>query len=194
MGAKSHLMCDLETLGTVPGCVGLSIGIVEFFPHACTLGKEYYRVINVDSSLEHFLREDPDTVAWWEKQSAEARVIVDQARAGEGVDLPDAMHDLNQWLASINTKSNILFYGNGADFDNPILRCMYDAALVPPYVAGYGGRCYRTLKNLDELLGDAFKFDKVQRQGTYHNALDDAKSQAVHLMENIRRIKETINA
>jgi len=191
--AKSHIMCDLETLGTVPGCVGFSVGLVEFFPETGRLGGEFYTVINVDSSLERFLREDPDTVEWWSKQSAEANVTLTAARACQGADLPDAMHDMNHWFKSINTKSNILLYGNGADFDNPILRCMYDAALVPPFYAGYGGRCYRTLKNLDELFGDMFKFHKVERQGTHHNALDDAKSQAIHLMDNIRRIKENFN-
>lgn len=193
----THVMTDLETLGTVPGCVAFSIGCVEFDPHAGKLGREFYEIVNVDSSLDHYLREDDPNdpkgaTAWWAKQADEAKVALTAARAGEGLDLPVAMAKLNQWFQSLALKSKIRLYGNGADFDNPILRVMYDAAKVQPYPGGYGGRCYRSLKNLDELLGPEFKFHKLERQGTYHNALDDAKSQAMHLMENIARIRRSI--
>jgi exodeoxyribonuclease VIII len=185
-------MADLETLGTVPGCVAFSIGAVEFFPAQRRLGREFYAVVDVDSCLDKFLREEEGTKAWWEKQSDEAKVALHQARSGEGVPLADALEKLNGFLRACGNYRNTRLYGNGADFDNPILRCMYDAAGVDfmgSKAGFFGGRCYRTVKNLDELLGPAFKFNKVERQGTYHNALDDAKSQAVHLMDNVARIR-----
>ena len=194
MAELVHVMFDLETLGTVPGCVGLSIGAVEFRPHTGELGDTFYVVIDVDSSLDHFLTEDPDTVQWWLGQSEEARAVLTEARSGNASSLPDAMNALNAWLAKLGPGSKIRSWGNGADFDNPILRVMYDAANVKPYAGSYGGRCYRTVKNLDELFGEFFKFEKLDRGrdrvGVHHNALDDAKSQAIHLMRNIALIKE----
>lgn len=188
----THVMVDLETLGTVPGCVILSIGAVEFCPEQGTLGKEFYEVISVYDSLECFLSEDEDTKRWWSQQSPEARRVLDLARQPDATKLAVALARFNDYLSGIAPPSKIRLYGNGADFDNPILRVAYSCAKVQPYFAGYGGRCYRSLKNLDELFGPFMRFEKLERQGTYHNALDDAKSQAMHLMQNIARIKTAI--
>lgn len=190
----THIMLDKETLGTVPGCIGLSIGAVEFFPEQNKLGREFYCVINVTSSLEHYLREEKATRDWWDKQSAAARVVLTEAQdPATSLPLPDALTKFNSWQKSMSLSKSIRLYGNGADFDNPILRVMYDAANIKPYAYTYGGRCYRTLKNLDELLGPEFRARKLERAGTHHNALDDAKSQAQHLMDIIADVKRFIN-
>ncbi len=68
---------------------------------------------------------------------------------------------------------------NGADFDQPILICGYRAAGVKQGWTAYNGRCYRTIKNL-------FPEPKLVRQGDHHHALDDAKSQATHLIELVK--------
>lgn len=194
MSDLNHVMVDLETLGTVPGCVGFSIGAVEFLPDRGELGREFYAVVCVESSLEAMLREEQSTKDWWDKQSPEARATLEQARAGGAgtMKLPDAMTSLNKFLLGLGGMRSIRLYGNGADFDNPILRVMWDAAGVPmlgSQAGFFGGRCYRTLKSLDELFGPAFRAPKLERLGTYHNALDDAKSQAMHLMATIAAIK-----
>lgn len=192
----SHVMVDLETLGTVPGCIGFAIGAVEFFPETQTLGREFYKLVDVQDSIDHFLIEDPATVEWWSKRSPEARAELDAARNGDGVPLAVAMVALNDFLLAggAGVKGTRL-YGNGADFDNPILRVMWSAANIQPFGSKggfFGGRCYRTLKTLDELFGPQFTFTKLQRTGTHHNGLDDAKAQAVHLMENLARLKEKL--
>jgi exodeoxyribonuclease VIII len=40
----------------------------------------------------------------------------------------------------------------------------------------WNSRCYRTVKSL-------YPDNKLKRSGTYHNAVDDAESQARHLIE-----------
>ena len=187
-----HIMLDLETLGVVPGCVGFSIGAVEFHPERNELGSEFYVVIDVESCRDHYLREEEGTKTWWAKQSPEARTALEHALSGNALRLVNAMVQFDDWLRGLtNDRRNIRLYGNGADFDNPILACMYDASGVSPFLPAWGGRCYRTLKNLHELLGDAYAAPKLERQGTYHNALDDAKSQATHLMEIVAAIRNT---
>lgn len=196
MNGLTHIMLDLETLGVVPGCVAFSIGAVEFHPELMRLGREFYTIVNVDSCLDRYLREEQDTKDWWARQSDEAKVTLIEARdETSSIPLPEALENLNGWQRSLALPGDIRLYGNGADFDNPILRCMYDAAGVKPYLSGkhsFGGRCYRTLKNLDELLGVQFAAPALVRTGTHHNALDDAKSQAKHLMETIAAIKKRI--
>lgn len=192
MAELKHVMVDLETLGTVPGCVGLSIGAVQMDFDRMELGAEFYTVISIEDSLDRYLREDPDTRAWWNRQPAEARAVLDEAGHPDAPSLPDAMRSFNDYLLGLGGMRSIRLYGNGADFDNPILRVMWDAAGVLPFgsKAGFfGGRCFRTLKTLDELLGPDFAAPKLERQGTYHNALDDAKHQARVLMETIARIR-----
>jgi hypothetical protein len=185
-------MVDLETMGTVPGCAGLSIGAVQFFPTQMKLGAEFYTVVSLSDSLERFLHEDEDTKKWWAGRTPEARQVLHDANSDDAPTLPEAMHKLNDYLLGLGGMRSIRLYGNGADFDNPILRVMWDAADVLPFnsKAGFfGGRCYRTLKSLDELFGETHAAPKMERQGTYHHALDDAKSQALHLMETIARIR-----
>lgn len=188
----NHVMVDLETLGTVPGCVGFSIGACHFYPDLGSIASEFYAVISVEDSLAHFLAEDEETKEWWDKQSPEARAVLDQAREPSARGLVEVLEEFNLWQKDLGPKSSIRIWGNGADFDNPILRVMYDCAKVKPYAGGYGGRCYRTLKNLDELFGFNFRFHKMERQGTHHNALDDAKSQAMHLMREVARIRSNL--
>lgn len=66
-------------------------------------------------------------------------------------------------------------WGNGSDFDNVILRNAY-AAIGSTYPWRYNDNmCYRTIKNLAPDV-------KMARQGVHHNALDDARSQALHLI------------
>lgn len=75
-----------------------------------------------------------------------------------------------------------LVWGNGADFDNPILATAYGALnQVQPWKP-YNGHCYRTLKSL-------VKGPKIERTGTHHNAVDDARSQALHAIQLLRVLK-----
>jgi hypothetical protein len=186
-------MLDLETLGTVPGAVILSVGAVVFDPLSGTLGDEFYTVVSKADAKENFMSVDADTVKWWNDQSEEARAVIRMAEHPDAPTIAEVCQSLNYWMRALNVGSRIRLYGNGADFDNPLLRVMYACAKVEPYAKGYGGRCYRTLKNLDELMGADFAFHKLERTGTHHNALDDAKSQATHLMANLARIRGVLN-
>lgn len=188
-----HFMVDLETLGTTPGCAILSIGVVAFDPAARTMEQAFpdegfYVVVNRASCLDYFLHEDAGTVAWWRKQSEEARKVLDHADSlMTSETLLDALTKMEDYITSHCTAKNAKVYGNGSDFDNAILAvASYAVGRKLPW--SYGGRCYRTLKNLDELFGKRFAAPPVERGGTYHNALDDAKTQARHLMQIIGRV------
>jgi hypothetical protein len=174
----SRVMIDLETLGTRPGCSILSIGAVEFGPAG--VKSSFYVVARRSSCRDAGLVEDPDTIAWWDKQSHEARdLIVESADQLRSVPLGHALNQFDFWLEQVtgcvnaDGRKNLQVYGNGADFDLPILSEAYRrCGMVAPWPA-YAGRCYRTLKNLKPEL-------KMVRSGIHHNALDDAKAQAEH--------------
>jgi hypothetical protein len=164
-------MVDLETLGVVPGCVILSIGAV-FFDES-ELGERFYKVVNTQNCIEAGLHIDPDTVKWWDKQSIEANKVRTDAML-DNVSLNQVLTEFNTFLSQA---TGVKVWGNGADFDNAILAAAYKAAGVKQGWIPYNGRCYRTIKNT------APNVPKIVRTGTYHNALDDAISQALHLRE-----------
>lgn len=169
MKPMKHVMVDLETLGTVPGCAILSVGAVYF--DETGLGKEFYMVAHQGSCTEAGLKVSQDTLDWWAKQGASAKKVLEESTAKECVTITEVLHQFGKFLIP-----GAKVWGNGADFDNPILACAYDAVQLKQAWLAWNGRCYRTLKNIAP-------GPKLERIGTYHNALDDAKSQALHAIE-----------
>lgn len=188
-------MLDLETLGTTPGCVVLSIGIVPFNPFAekvdDVLGDNgFHVVINKQSCIDAMLHVDNSTAQWWAKQSEEARHVLRQASDLEASEpLQDALEMTEDYVNQFVEAKKALIWGNGADFDNPILTvAARQVGVELPWK--WGNRCYRTVKNAAEFMHPGFKAPKLTRHGTYHNALDDAKSQALHMWELLQSLRQ----
>lgn len=170
------VMADLETLGFTPGSAILSIGAVGFDPETGLIDDPgFYTVINVHSCVVAGLTFDQSTLDWWAKQSPEARKVIAEAWNPAAPKLADALRAFNAYLARF---PDVRVWGNGADFDNPILAAAYRATGVEPGWKPWNGRCFRTLKNQPYAKGVS-----VQRIGTYHNALNDAQTQALHAMK-----------
>lgn len=171
-----NVMVDLETLGQAPGCIVLSIGAVAFDDQG--LGSEFYTVINIDHSVELGLLRNQDTLDWWDKQSPEAQKVLSEAKdKKKSVTVHEAIKNFNQYLLPF-THGGVKIWGNGANFDNTILAAMYGAAGLKTPWPFWNDRCYRTLKNLYKDIKP-----EAAREGTYHNALDDAITQARHAVQ-----------
>jgi hypothetical protein len=171
-----EIMVDLETLGNGPGCAIISIGAVRFNPVAGVLADEFYVVVNSNTSQE-MLRKDQSTLDWWANQGFKANAVKTASEADQGVPLRQALEMFRDWVKL--TKNNKV-YGNGSDFDNAILGFTYQALDMPLPWMFWNNRCYRTIKSMHSDI-------KINRdEGTYHNALDDAKNQAKHLIEIVR--------
>lgn len=166
-------MLDLETLGTRPGSIVLTIGAVKF--SKLGVGEKFYRSISEADSRANGLTSDPSTVEWWYMQSEEAR---EAAFAGT-----DSLRDVLLAFTEFCNTDDFLgttMWGNGSDFDNVLLVEAYRAANLCVPWKFTGNRCYRTVKNL-------FPNVKVPSVGTAHNALDDAIYQAQHLIAISKR-------
>lgn len=163
--AKNHIMLDLETLSDKPDALVLSIGAVKFDENG--VRDEYYQVIDwSDQNLKPF-DISFGTVQWWFRQSPEARA--EFAKKG-GVEPLVALQEFAEFVGK-----NAKVWGNGSEFDNIILTHMCRAyGMNPPWLF-WNNRCYRTIKNL-------YKDVKLVRSGQHHNALDDARTQAEHLV------------
>lgn len=173
-----HCSVDLETLGTRPGSVIFSIGAVFFDPFTNEPGPAFYQVIDVASSCVAGLRGDHDTIAWWEKQSGEAKVAYDEAFGGQGEPLPKTLEAFATWLVSQSRlpdgADSVCVWGNGAAFDNALLAEAYRACGLAVPWKFWHDRCFRTLKALGKDLG----VKEPRFGGVPHHALDDACHQA----------------
>ncbi len=167
-------MLDLETLGTAPGSALIAIGAVKF--GGGEIHSEFYRRVSLMDSVSEGLTMDPATVLWWFGQSDEARSEV--ARP-DGSSLLKALEDFTEWTRALVDYAEIEVWGNGASFDNVLLSVAYEKVRLPRPWKYSNDRCYRTVKNI--YTGGAV----LERTGTHHNALDDARSQAKHLMAMI---------
>lgn len=172
---KKQVMLDLETLGKSPGAVIVAIGAVIF--DASGLGFEFYQRIDAVDCQQNGLTLDAETVLWWLQQSDEARKEICQP----GLPLHEVLTNFANWLEE-NAGGDFALWGNGASFDNALLAAAYRAAHMETPWKFWNDRCYRTMKAMRPNI-------KLDRNGTHHNALDDAKSQALHLIQ----ILETTN-
>jgi len=191
------VMVDLETGGTVAGCAIFSIGAVYFDQTTGELGDEKYiivRDLNKEQEkifgLHYSTQGENSTMAWWSRQSAEARAIFGPSGDWAAPDYhPDAV-PLDQAIIQLHDfvlggpRRNVRVWGNGADFDNPIIAVAARAANVKHPFAPFNGRCYRTIKS----IAGAADIKIERAKGIHHNALADAKNQAVHMAKVLNRL------
>ena len=157
------VMVDLETLATDPRALIVSLGAVFF--NADGLGKTFYAVLDKDEQQRMLRTVSDSTLEWWSKQGDAAQAVLSEP--GESV--AKILLDFASWMGI----ENVRLWGNGATFDNVVLATLYeDYDIKRPW--GYtNDRCYRTLRAVSTYPGA-----EPVRQGTYHNALDDAVYQA----------------
>lgn len=178
-------MLDLETLSTRPNAYILSIGAIEFDVKTGKLGRAFYQLIDGDAWSTKF-HIDPATVRWWLNQSPEARSLLSHpSRRG----LPEVLVSFDNYIRECGGE-NCEVWGNGAEFDNAILRNAYLTFDKDAPWAFYSNRCYRTFKNLySPVVPPAATADQAVSWGaqlpdslppnifTMHSALGDSISQ-----------------
>jgi DNA polymerase III epsilon subunit-like protein len=160
-----NVMLDLETLGNRPSSVIVAIGAVKF--GSGLLGDSFYRRIDAESCAAVGMTMDTSAVMFWLKQPEAARLEITKP----GEPLATVLQEFALWI-----EKDAVVWGNGASFDPVVLTHAYRAAGVKVPWRYVNERCYRTVKALFPNVPPDFS-------GTQHNALDDAKSQALHLMQ-----------
>ncbi|ELN4440593.1 3'-5' exoribonuclease [Klebsiella pneumoniae] len=181
-----HVMVDLETMGKKHNAPIVAIGAVVFDPATGSIGESFYKVVCLESSVNWGAVIDPSTVIWWLKQSSEARseIVNDDA-----IPLLDALLQLREFVsdnvAGGSKKAQV--WGNGASFDNSILRSSYDCIAEDYPWEYWNDRDVRTMVE----LGQAISFDPktaIPFEGSRHNALADAIHQARYVSAIWQRI------
>lgn len=183
-----HVMLDLETMGTAPGCAIVSIGAVAFDSKKGKLGDTFYRAVSLESCQEFGLKIEGGAVNWWLAQSEAARqALLDPAR----VTLDVALNDLSAYWAE---QEATYVWAHGASFDPPITEMAYRA--VGPHldrrhlVKGKAQAPWEFWNARDtRTLFDIAGVRPSRAKGTHHNALDDAINQAEDAIAAFRNIR-----
>lgn len=166
-------MLDLETMGNGPNAAIIAIGAVEFDLDTCEIGAVFHCRVQLDSAVKAGGVIDASTVQWWLDQNDEARKPFTTNVGSLSIAL--ALCDFSAWVRRNGVER---VWGNGAAFDNVILRSAYHSIGMSEPWNHWNDRCYRTIKAF-------FPDIKLERIGVHHNALDDALSQAEHLIRMI---------
>ena len=178
-----HLMIDLETMGTNTNAPIVVIGAVFFDPQTGEIGPVFYIVISLTDAMNTGAVPDGGTIEWWLKQSSEARaaILTDQVK------LKDALSRFREFINEYSDEKLVQVWGNGATFDNAILRTSYERLNIPCPWRYYNDRDVRTIVE----LGKTIDFDArtvIPFEGVRHNALDDARHQAKYVTATIQKL------
>ncbi|HIE9875343.1 TPA: 3'-5' exoribonuclease domain-containing protein [Klebsiella quasipneumoniae subsp. quasipneumoniae] len=183
-----HVMVDLETMGKKNNAPIVAIGAVVFDPATGSIGESFYKVVCLESSVNWGAVIDPSTVIWWLKQSSEARsaIVNDDA-----IPLQDALLQFREFVsdnvAGGSKKAQV--WGNGASFDNSILRSSYDCIAEDYPWEYWNDRDVRTMVE----LGHAINYEPqkaIPFEGERHNALADSIHQARYVSAIWQRLIE----
>jgi hypothetical protein len=157
-----HLMLDLETMGNKSGAALISIGAVEFDINTGEIGRQFYKRIDLQSSIDAGLVINGSTVYWWLQQNEKARMEVCKG----GVDIMTVLYELSLFMKSLG---DFEIWGNGLRFDVGLLEDAYVACHY--HEMPWNFRKERDVRTLVAFAPEVK--DNYPIIGVEHNPIDD---------------------
>ena len=170
------IMVDCETLDTAPSAVILSIGVVLFDPKSDVLGDYITIKPDIDEQIKLGRTTSEDTLAWWEKQTTEAK----EEAFGDSDRFP--FHDCMKALHTFCWNKSAV-WSHGAAFDVVLLE---DAFRMANMHAPWHFANVRDTRTLFALTKVSLKNDGYV---TTHKAEEDALRQAVCVQKAYQILK-----
>lgn len=165
-----HVMIDLETLGTNPDTIFLSLAAVQFDPNTGMRGEEF--CMNVDINSQGGRGFEAGTIRWWLEQRPEIMKKMFTS--------PSSLTEVRNAFSEFWHKNKLVYpWGNSARFDLGIL---HNAGFHQ--WLHYNERDYRTMASLVERL------EKDPRKA--HDPLYDCQFQIKNLHNVVKALKITI--
>lgn len=182
----AHLMIDIETLGTAPDTVILTVAAQSFDP----IGTGYYEssyYARVDFESQSNRSIEDGTLAWWANQNSAAK---EEAFAEDSrIALPEVLDELGKliWQSSV-------IWANGPTFDMTILEHAYKShkkALPWQYYKVRDARTVFNLKTNNNFQDDLGQLTPVNGQAVKpasHHALEDCRRQIDMLQKSLKQL------
>lgn len=174
MKEQSHVMIDLETLGTAQDTIVPIIGACIFSPTTGEITDTFYAHLNQKDQQTLGRTTTPATIEWWKQQSDAAK----KELLKPGRPFKDVMEEFADFLPK-----KCVVWGNGATFDISILEnCFRMLGMNIPW-AFWDVRDVRTVVDLAGKLPKEYRVEKgeFKFEGVAHNAADDARHQATYV-------------
>ena len=175
-----HIMLDLETMGTSPDAAIVSIGAMEMDFQNFKTGSTFYRAIRLESSMRGGGVVDGATIMWWLKQNDPTRLALYDG----AVYIGEALSDFEWFLRNSCMRSgydSVFVWGNGAGYDNVVLRRAYERIDKSTPWHYRNDRCFRTL--LAIAAPELQEQWRARALSGAHHALEDATAQANMLLK-----------
>lgn len=164
-------MLDLETLGTDSNSVITTISAVQFNLGTGEIGSEFQVAVDWQEQLDNGAVVNMETIRFWLSQSKEA---ISQMLIDEPLSVESACQKFDEWVHNINITEpqESSLWGNGATFDNVILRNLYQRHnLIFPFPF-WADKDVRTLVQLSGV-----NIREIEFKGIKHYGIDDCKHQ-----------------
>jgi hypothetical protein len=182
----NDIMVDLETMDNVASAAIVSIGAVECNLITGETGDTFYRVVELEGQTDLGMTINSETLYWWLKQSDAAR----EALVVEGrLSLKEMCEAFDRWVHYLDASNKKLrLWGNGASFDNAILRYAFRQLGETFPTEWWNDRDMRTIVGFyPTQLQYNWKHSNY-RTGTHHNALSDAKYQVKYCSDILKEL------
>lgn len=187
----TDIMIDFETLALAPTAIVLSYGMFAFNRYAFEdtgyyslyhgFGQKKFR----DEQKELGRTTDKVTIAWWKKQTSDAQRVFKEATTDS---VHEAVLDMkNFYVKFANKIEDVYIWGNGGHFDIPIAESLFRTYGIAIPWKHYHPECFMTMKKQHGRIA------KQPSKGTKHNALDDARYQALYLKQICKELREREN-
>ena len=174
-------MIDIETLGTTPDALILTVAAQSFDPVGDGYyNQSYYARVDFDSQLDRKIEDG--TLKWWATQNSMAR------EEAFSEDNRKPLEQVLDELGKLIWQSNAI-WANGPTFDMTILEHAYKSYKKPLPWQYYRVRDARTvymLKSDSAVLSNSQVTD-VNRPASHH-ALDDCRRQIDLLQQTLRQL------
>ena len=172
----THATIDIETLGTSPDTVVLTIGGIKFDPMADDeLHSEFYYRLDVDEQIDMGRTVDEKTLEWWETQSEEVKA--EALDTNDRIPVEETLKALNKWLVGVDK-----IWCQGPVFDIGILENLYKQIGLHHNWQFYIIRDSRTLFGLMD------KDPRKEIDFAAHNALADAIVQSLCIQKVYKKL------
>jgi exodeoxyribonuclease VIII len=174
----THLMIDIETMGTAPNGAIIAVGARLFTKD--TIGKGFEVYVNPELAKQYG-RVDEETMMWWSKQQQEVHQQVFSGR----IHPADAALKFSQFVKEHKPDT---IWAYPPQFDIVILQAWFKAVGLEWPFHYRQERCARTLKAWGAGFGLAYEdcYEGISK----HLPLDDATAQA-KVIQRVMQLKVT---
>ena len=174
-----RVMIDFEALGNGKHACVVQMGACYFGAmHELPDVRTFKLNVNAEDAMRNGAEMDASTVYWWLSQSPEAiKSILAEPRVPE----VEAFTQLNDFLAPADE------IWSHATYDFVILTEALKRLAIKPK---FSFRTARDIRTLHALSG--FDRKSIKREGTHHDALDDAVYQARYVIAMLDKVKSAV--